>query len=202
MSNPSIEFFDRQFRLQVRRGESALNPFERAALPHLRGRVLDLGCGLGNLALAAARRGCTVQALDGSATAIEHLRALAQAERLPIAAEQADLRDWRIGGEYDAIVSIGLLMFFDCPTAERLLREIGDHVAPGGVAIVNVLITGTTYLDMFDPAAHCLFARDALRTRFADWQIVDHQHSDYDAPGGTRKAFATLIARRSAAGSP
>jgi tellurite methyltransferase len=196
MPNPSIAFFDRQFRRQVDAGETELNPFERAALPHLQGRVLDLGCGLGNLAVAAARRGCAVLALDGSATAIEHLRGIAAAEQLALVAELADLRAYRIDGEFDTIVSIGLLMFFDCPAAERLLDEIHDHVAAGGTAIVNVLVEGTTYLDMFDPAAHCLFAREALRERFAGWEIVAHEWSDFDAPGGTRKAFATVIARK------
>lgn len=196
MPNPSIDFFDRQFQRQVEAGDAELNPFELAALPHLRGRVLDLGCGMGNLALAAARRGCAVRALDGSATAIAHLRRAAEAGHLPIVAELADLRACRIDGEFDTIVSIGLLMFFDCPTAERMLGEIRDHVAAGGTAIVNLLVDGTTYMDMFDPAAHCLFARDALRERFADWQIVRHEWSDFDAPRGTRKAFATVIARR------
>jgi tellurite methyltransferase len=69
-SNRSVEFFDRQFERQIQQTEAALNPFEQAALPHLRGRVLDFGCGLGNLALAAARAGCTVLALDASEVAI------------------------------------------------------------------------------------------------------------------------------------
>ena len=66
MGDASIRFFDSQFRRQIRQAELALNPFEQRALPWLQGRVLDSGCGLGNLALAAARRGCTVPALDAS----------------------------------------------------------------------------------------------------------------------------------------
>ena len=54
--NESIRFFDSQFHRQIEAGDYALNPFERAALPFLRDEVLDLGCGLGNLALAAARQ--------------------------------------------------------------------------------------------------------------------------------------------------
>ena len=57
-SNRSIDFFDAQFRLQSAAGEYALNPFEHAVLPFLAGEVLELGCGLGNLSLAAAERGC------------------------------------------------------------------------------------------------------------------------------------------------
>ncbi len=50
----SVEFFEAQFRRQIREGDFKLNPFETLALDYLRGDVLDLGCGLGNLALAAA----------------------------------------------------------------------------------------------------------------------------------------------------
>ena len=73
----SVDFFERQFRRQVRETDFALNPFEQLALPHVAGSVLDLGCGLGNLSLEAARRGCSVTAVDASPTALEHLRAVA-----------------------------------------------------------------------------------------------------------------------------
>jgi len=196
MSNVSIDFFERQFRRQSRAGAVALNPFEAAALPHLHGRVLDLGCGMGSLALAAARRGCRVLALDGSAAAIAHLRRSARGANLALEARRAELRDYRIEGEFDAIVSIGLLMFLDCPAATRLLARIQRHVVPGGIAVVNVLVEGTTYMEMFDPAAHCLFARGALREAFAGWELMLDETSEFDAPQGTRKVFATVIARR------
>ena len=178
----SIEFFDRQFRQQVGSDAAELNPFEALALEHLHGRVLDLGCGLGHLALAAARRGCSVLALDGSGTAIEHLRRTVHARRLPIDARQIDLRHYRIDQTFDSIVSIGLLMFFDCPTAFRLLDDIRGHVRPGGTAAVNVLVEGTTYLEMFDALGHCLFAGDELRRRFAPWEIVAERRQTFDAP--------------------
>lgn len=57
-SNRSIDFFDAEFRRQSAAGEYSLNSFEQAVLPFLAGEVLDLGCGLGNLSLAAAECGC------------------------------------------------------------------------------------------------------------------------------------------------
>jgi tellurite methyltransferase len=192
----SIEFFDQQFARQIRDHDFQLNPFEQAALPHLRGRVLDFGCGMGNLALAAARRGCSVLALDASAAAVGHLRAVAATEGLDIGAAQADLRRYAIDEDFDTIVSIGLLMFFDCATALASLAAIQAHVKPGGTAIVNVLVEGTTYLDMFDPAGHCLFARDELARRFAGWKLLASEIADYPAPGGRIKSFATLISRK------
>ena len=43
--DPSIAFFDTQFRRQAEQGVCQLNPFEQQALPYLHGEVLDFGCG-------------------------------------------------------------------------------------------------------------------------------------------------------------
>jgi len=194
----SIRFFDAQFERQVREADFALNPFEEAALPYLRGRVLDHGCGLGNLALAAARNGCCVVALDASRAAIEHLRAAAAAQSLAIEAQQADLRSHAIEGQFDAVVSIGLLMFMDCDTALGELEKLKLHVRPRGVAIVNVLVEGTTYLEMFGASERCLFKRGEIERRFEGWEKLRLEYRSFDAPGGDVKAFLTLIARKPA----
>jgi tellurite methyltransferase len=194
----SIDFFERQFRQQASDAALALNPFEAQALPYLHGELLDFGCGLGNLAFAAARRGCKVTAIDASPTAVEHIRRRARDEALPVSAVLADLRQYPIDRDYDCIASIGLLMFFDCTTAFAVLADLQRHVRPGGHAVVNVLIEGTTYLEMFDPEAHCLFAPTALLDRFGGWTIVRSEFSAFDAPGHTVKRFATVIAQRPA----
>jgi tellurite methyltransferase len=124
-------------------------------LPHLTGEVLDFGCGLGNLAVAAAERGCRIHALDGSPVAIGHLRERATAARLPLQAEVADLRCYALTRPYDAVVCIGLLMFFDCATARRVLDELQSHLRPGGILTLNVLIEGTTWTCSIRPATAC-----------------------------------------------
>jgi tellurite methyltransferase len=194
--NNSVAFFDRQFQQQVRDRDFTLNPFELAALPHLRGRVLDFGCGMGNLAIAAAGRGCSVVALDASKSAISHLRQRALDEGLPVEAIEADLRNHAISEDFDCVVSIGLLMFFDCATAFRVLSMLQACVRPGGVAVINVLIEGTTFLDMFQPESYCLFAPNAMETRFAGWDIIHSELRDFDAPDQRIKSFVTLIARK------
>lgn len=195
-SDASIRFFDAQFQSQVRQADLTLNPFEQQALPYLHGRVLDFGCGLGNLSIAAAHQGCNVVALDASHTAIEHLRQVAHSRSLPIRVEEADLRTYAVKEDYDAIVCIGLLMFFDCPTAFAQLQNLQAHVRPGGVVAVNVLVRGTTYLGMFDASGYCLFERDELHKRFADWEIVRCEYQDFPAANDTTKSFVTVIARK------
>jgi tellurite methyltransferase len=194
--NKSIAFFERQFQQQAAGGDLCLNPFEVAALPYLSGRVLDFGCGLGKLSVAAARQGCSVLALDAAPTAIRHLAARAAEERLPIEAREADLRSYLIDEDFDAVVAIGLLMFFDGATARRQLAQLQARVRPGGVAVINVLIEGTSYLEMFDPAAHYLFGRSELRESFAGWEILGETYEDFAAPGELVKKFVTLAARK------
>lgn len=194
----SVDFFDRQFRRQVEQQDFQLNPFELQALPHLQGRLLDFGCGLGNLAMAAAAQGCQVQALDASPTAIAALRRRAQAAALPVEAIEADLRHYRIDGDFDCVASIGLLAFFDCATALRVLAMLQERVRRGGILAINTLIEGTSYLDMFGTAEYCLLARDELPDRFAGWEILHAGFSEFEAPGQTLKSFVTLIARKPA----
>jgi tellurite methyltransferase len=192
----SVEFFDAQFRKQVAVHDFALNPFETAALPSVRGRVLDLGCGLGNLSVAAARKGAHVTAVDASPTAIVRIAEASVAGNLGIAAVLTDVAAYRIAADYDTIVAIGLLMFMARADAEGLLAQMKAHVAPGGAAIINVLVEGTTYMDMFQPGAYCLFRRDELERSFTGWKVELARHDSFDAPGATKKAFSTVVARR------
>ena len=160
--NKAIEFFDGQFRCQAAAGDYALNPFEQAVLPFLFGDMLDLGCGLGNLSMAAAERGCRVIALDASPAAVENLSKRARAAKLSVTARYADLRDYAPAQSFDSIAAIGLAMFFACPDARALLARVRDAVRPGGIAAVNVLIEGTTFLGMFTPGDYCLFGEHEL----------------------------------------
>lgn len=194
--NRSIQFFESQFKRQIETGEFTLNPFEEAVLPYVRGSVLDLGCGLGNLSVAAARRGSRVLALDGSDSAVEAIRRRARSEGLPITAEVRDLASCKMTGDFDTVLCIGLLMFFAPALAIAWLDRIKMLTRPHGIAAVNVLIEGTTYLDMFDQKSYTLFAECALHDAFADWKIEYSSIQEFDAPGSTIKRFSTIVARK------
>ena len=195
-SNRSIEFFDSQFRKQVDGRDYALNPFEAAALPFVRGRVLDLGCGLGNLSLQAARRGCAVTAIDASPAAVARIRAAAAEENLDVTALQARIEGYLVSPGYDSIVAIGLLMFFPCAEAARLLDGIRGALAPGGRAVVNTLVEGTPWTEPFEPERFCLLPQGELERRFAGWTILLARQDDFPAPGGKLKRFDTVIAQK------
>ena len=192
----TIQFFDQQFSRQVQQSQYELNPFELITRPYLAGEMLDFGCGLGNLSIAAAERGCRVLALDAAPSAIMHLRKVASERGLSIVAVEADLSSYIIESCFDAVVSIGLLMFFDRTMALAQLAQLMASARPGGIAAVNVLIEGTTYLDMFDPARYCLFGREELTKAFAGWDLLVETFDDFEAPRQTVKRFATVIARK------
>jgi tellurite methyltransferase len=192
----SVRFFETQFQRQVDAAEFDLNPFERLALPFLQGDVLDLGCGLGNLALEAARAGCRVTALDGSPTGIARIRETAMHQGLAVDAHEADLSRYAIDRDYDAIVAIGLLMFFPRDRAEALLADLVAHVKPGGLAALNVLTEGTTFLGMFEPGHYHLFPAGALKAALLGWEVLAESRDRLPAPGDTVKVFDTVIARR------
>ena len=194
--NRSVDFFDAQFQRQIGERDYGLNPFETLALDYLKGTVLDLGSGLGNLSLEAGRRGHKVVAVEASAAAVERINVDAQRQKLPVKAIQADVESWPIDREYDTIVAIGLLMFFRRERALDLLRAMQEHVNPGGRAIVNVLIEGTTFTGMFDPDNSYLFAVDEIDSRFAAWNILVSRRETFPAPGETLKRFSTVIAEK------
>ena len=196
MVNSSVDFFARQFDRQIADRDYGLNPFELRTLPYLEGSVVELGCGLGNLALAAARAGHPVTALDACRQAVEDLAHRARAESLKVKVRAVDLAHWQADGQWDSGVAVGLLMFFGCDDARRVLGEIRRAVRPGGIAAVNVLIEGTTFMDMFSPDEHCLFPPGEMREGFADWEILLDRVDDFAAPGNRVKRFSTVIARR------
>jgi tellurite methyltransferase len=65
-----------------------------------------------------------------------------------------------------------------------------------GRAVINVLTEGTTYLGMFEPGRYYLFGRNEVEERFKGWSVLLSQHDSFDAPGNTKKEFATIVARK------
>jgi tellurite methyltransferase len=137
-------------------------------------------------------------AVDGSPAAIARVEQAARAEGLDVSAQLVDATDWEPTQSYPTITCIGLLMFLARDRSLRLLRSIQAHVEPGGCAVVNVLIEGTTFMDMFDPRSHYLYGWDELEACFAGWTIVSSLHESFPAPGHTRKEFSTVIAEKPA----
>jgi SAM-dependent methyltransferase len=107
---------------------------ERLALSlqiHAGERVLDVAGGAGNAALAAARRWADVTCTDYVPELLEHARARAAAEQLPMRVEVADAQDLPYpDGFFDVVVSTYGAMF--APDQERTASELLRVLRPGG----------------------------------------------------------------------
>jgi SAM-dependent methyltransferase len=99
------------------------------------GRALDLACGEGRNALALARRGFQVTAVDFSAVALERLEASARELGLEVATVRSALREFLAQPPSAELV---VLANFHPPRAERLAIYARLHaaVAPGGVLFI------------------------------------------------------------------
>jgi len=100
-------------------------------------RLLDVGCGSGQLALMAAKDGLDVTGVDIASNWVERARARAQAEGLPARFEEADAEALPFeDASFDVVASLIGAMFAPRPdlVAKELLRVCG----PGGtIAMAN-----------------------------------------------------------------
>lgn len=94
-------------------------------------KVLDVAAGNGNVALAAARRGCDVIATDYVPALLDKARERAAAERLQIDFREADAEALPFkDGSFDVVVSTFGVMF--TPDQPRAAAELMRVCKPGG----------------------------------------------------------------------
>jgi SAM-dependent methyltransferase len=94
-------------------------------------RVLDVAAGNGNATLAAARRFADVTSTDYVPHLLEQGRIRADAERLPVAFEVADVENLPYAdGSFDAVLSTFGAMF--APDQARTASELARVTRPGG----------------------------------------------------------------------
>jgi ubiquinone/menaquinone biosynthesis C-methylase UbiE len=122
---------------------SILNPlteqlFRRAGIsPGM--RVLDLGCGVGDVSLLAARlvgRQGSVTSVDIDPAALETLKARASSAQIDnIECVQADVHDWRPARKFDAVVGRHILIHSKDPLA--VLRDCAALLHDRGLAVFH-----------------------------------------------------------------
>lgn len=132
----------------------------RTARPLVNRRVLEVGCGTGDFARAAAAKKADVTAIDFSAEAI------AQASRhrprsmskYPVRFECRDV--FSVTGRYDVIVLVGTLEHMDDPM--RVLAHLKKCLAPGGRLIITCPNWSNARGHVLLTLAHLLGARITL----------------------------------------
>lgn len=107
---------------------------EKQAIAHMKGAVLDIGCGAGRHSLYAQERGHTVTAIDSSQLAIDvtKLRGVRDAQCLPIA-RVLELGDAR----YDTVLLLGcnIGLLGNRSRGKKILKLLHKVTAPEAIII-------------------------------------------------------------------
>jgi SAM-dependent methyltransferase len=105
-------------------------------------RVLDVGCGTGQLALIAARAGAQVIGCDIATNWLKRARARAAAERLNITFDEGDAESLPyVDAQFDAVISLFGAMF--APRPDLVAAELTRVCRPGGmIAMANWTAAG------------------------------------------------------------
>lgn len=94
-------------------------------------RLLDVGCGAGQTAIPAARRGIDVTGVDIAENLIEHARRRAEADRLSAVFDVGDAEELPYAdASFDAVLSLIGAMF--APRPDRVAAELARVTRSGG----------------------------------------------------------------------
>jgi 2-polyprenyl-3-methyl-5-hydroxy-6-metoxy-1,4-benzoquinol methylase len=144
MSNINNDFFDGHYKdiwktlipaeLTVKEVEFMLPYFNLQP----GSQVLDLMCGYGRHALALARKGMSVLAVDNLPAYIDEVKTVAGTENLPVEAVCTDVLHFQSGRQFDLALCMGnSLNFFNKADTTTLLRNIASQLKPGGHLLIN-----------------------------------------------------------------
>lgn len=123
-----------RYYTNARRGRLGL--LKRILLPHLPkgGRILEAGCGLGQIVVALKARGWSVEGVDYSAGTVSRIQQ--QYPELPIRVGDVTALDFH-DETFDGYVSLGVVEHRR-EGPDPFLREAFRVLRPGGTAIVSV----------------------------------------------------------------
>ena len=182
-------------------------------------RLLDVGCGSGQLALIAARAGAVVTGCDIATNWVEMARSRAAAEGLEVSFDEGDAESLPYeDAQFDAVVSLIGAMF--APRPDLVAAELKRVCRPGGIIAMANWTPGGFVGQMFKaiskhiapsgmPAPVLWGNESVVRQRlsegiddlkfatriyhfdypFSPHEVVDFFHTNY---GPASKAFASL----------
>ena len=99
----------------------------------IHGRVLDVGCGTGELALELAARGHDVVGVDASRMALHKAGLKAESRGLSARFVHMDALDLQSIGLFDTVVDCGLFHVFSDADRVRYSQSLARVVEPGGL---------------------------------------------------------------------
>jgi SAM-dependent methyltransferase len=164
-----VEGFEQKFRTNIDPWDYTNSHFEkykRAVLLQAcgaskHGRVLELGCAIGQSTRDLSRVSLRLLAVDGSVTALREAKKRLQGER-HVRLRRAVLPGMMPRGSFDLIVASEIAYYLPAHQLRELSRRIVAALAPGGRV---VLLNHRRHFD--DAAQHSALAHQRLRARFA-----------------------------------
>lgn len=153
--------------------------------------ALDVAAGRGRNALAIARAGIRVVAVDFSIEAMQQLAEHARAAQLAVWPVVANLASFQLKeNSFDAIVNVNFL-------DRALFAQFQRALKPGGILIADTfLIDQAAIGHPRDP--RFLLAHGELRTLAGDLTIEEYREGLVNYPNGTSAYRASIVARRRA----
>ncbi len=111
--------------------------------------ILEIGCGWGGFAEAAARRGMRVTAITISKEQLDYARARLERAGLSdrVNLQFCDYRD--IKGQYDHIVSIEMVEAVGERYWPDYFAALKRHIAPGGSALVQAIVIADEFYEAY-----------------------------------------------------
>ncbi len=173
---PTLSRFDDFYKNQtppwvIGEPQPAIVALERAG--HLRGHVLDIGCGTGEHTILLTRLGYDVLGVDGAPTAVEQARRNAAAQGVDARFAVRDALDLGASPTFDTVVDSALFHVFDADDRARYVRSLRDATRPGALVVVLALSDAGRG---FGPQV----SEDDLRGAFgAGWSLEDLSPTTY-----------------------
>ncbi len=141
-----------------------------AVRDQVRGRVLDAGCGTGELALMAAADGHDATGIDGASSAIDIARTRAAERGLAVTFLVGDVMELadHVTKPFDTVLDSGLLHVFDPMARARYVAQLGAVTAIGGEVMLLCFSDRQPGTD-----GPYRLSREDLHTAFVDgWHVA------------------------------
>ena len=162
-------------------------------------RVLDLGCGTGDLAIGLAQRGYTVLGIDFAEAAIDTAReraaALPSEQRERVEFQVADaMKPSRWAGTIGAAVDSGFYHLFDSATRAELVHDLAAALPPAG----RYYVLGFGIVIPYPEAPKQITSEEirALFSREAGWEIKALRPASFHTVGFDEIPALALCAER------
>jgi 2-polyprenyl-3-methyl-5-hydroxy-6-metoxy-1,4-benzoquinol methylase len=151
-------------------------------------RVLDLGCGMGHGAVALARRGAKVFAVDADGAQITQARELAEREQVKIELHRNDLADLAFlrNASIDLVISVFALAAVD--DLDRVFRQVHRVLHPGASFIVSLPHPLSVLIHQASDGSLRMARRFRDRTPIGEGSSLTYPHQIGDLHAGLARA--------------